>query len=285
MLLMKTLLFFLLFIGHLTAFEPFTAKITRDKVRMRLSPALDAPILREFSRNDLVVVTGETEEYFAVRPPVDQKAYVFRTFVIDGVVEGNKVNVRLAPDLEAPIIGQLNEKEKVEGVPCASNHKWLEITPPATVQFFVYKEYIEKLGDESLFVAVEEPKEEVIVFHESPFLVEEAPQKLSSPFEPNELALFESWRGLTDRTLEAFYKEQQESAKHLTGVIKPFTGEIFNKPGDFLLVNPISQVPIGYLYSTLVPLDSFVGSEVTVQASPRSNNNFALPAYAVLQVE
>ncbi len=275
----------LLFVTPLVAFEPFTGKITRDRVRMRLLPALDSAILKEFNKGEFVLVTGETEEYFAVKPSSEQKAYVYRTYILDGFVEGNQVNVRLAPDLEAPIIAKLQEKQKVDGVVCPSNTKWLEITPPENVQFYVYKDYIEKT--DSLLTEVQEKEEEPLSFETFTFQEVakedvETKQKINSPFAPQELALFETWKGTKELSLEEFYNEEKKRAKVVTGVVKPFTGEIYNKPGDFLLLNPISMVPIGYLYSTLVPLDDLVGKEVTLEVSSRNNNNFALPAYAVL---
>src|SRR5689334_11520447 len=79
------------------AFIPFTGKITRNKVRMRNQAHLDAKIVRELNKGDMIVVVGENEDFYAVQPPPDIKAYVFRTFVLDNLIEGNKVNVRLAP--------------------------------------------------------------------------------------------------------------------------------------------------------------------------------------------
>ena len=55
------------------------------------------------------------------------------------------------------------------------------------------------------------------------------------------------------------------------------------KPGDFVLRD--GDLPIGYLYSTQVNLDSLVGKRATLIVTPRPNNNFAFPAYYVLSVE
>ncbi|MGZ3733102.1 MAG: SH3 domain-containing protein, partial [Parachlamydiaceae bacterium] len=100
----------------LQSIEPFTGKITRNKVRMRLQPSLDALILRELSKDDLLSVVGESNEFYAILPPKDTKAYIFRTYVLDDIVEGSRVNVRLEPAIEAPVIAQLNSGDKVEGI-------------------------------------------------------------------------------------------------------------------------------------------------------------------------
>jgi hypothetical protein len=142
-------------------FVNFTGRVTRNKVRMRLQPSLDAPILRELLREDLLIVIGEADDFYAVKPPKDSKAYVFRTFVLDNKVEGNKVNVRLEPALEAPVIAQLNSGDEINGIISPVNSKWLEITPPASTRFYVCKEYVEKIGSPAVMAQIEKRREEV----------------------------------------------------------------------------------------------------------------------------
>jgi hypothetical protein len=133
------------------ALAAFTGKITKNKVRMRLQPNLDGYIVKELNPNDLVLVLGQNEEFYAVQPPADTKAYIYRTFVLDGVVEGSHVNVRLEPDLGSPIIVQLNSGAIVAGKSIPDNKKWLEIAPPTTARFYVAKEFVEKAGDPSMY--------------------------------------------------------------------------------------------------------------------------------------
>jgi hypothetical protein len=137
-----------------TSFSAFTGKVIKNKVRLRLQPNLDSMILREFQPNDLVVVVGENEEFYAINPPEDIKAFIFRTFVLDGFIEGNRVNVRLEPDLSAPVIAQMNTGDPVKGEISAQDKKWMEISLPASVQFYVAKEYVEKIGDASVYATL-----------------------------------------------------------------------------------------------------------------------------------
>src|ERR1700759_3607011 len=60
-------------------FEQFTGKITKNKVRLRLQANYEGPVLRELNQNDLVVVLNETEDFYAIQPPSDFRAYIFRT--------------------------------------------------------------------------------------------------------------------------------------------------------------------------------------------------------------
>lgn len=131
-------------------FTAFTGKILKSKVRLRLEPNLNSSVLRELNVNDLMLVVGETEDFYAVEPPADVKAYIYRTYVLDGIIEGNHVNVRLEPELSSPIIAQLNSGDPVKGTISQSDKKWMEIVPPSSTRFYVAKEYVEKVGNASL---------------------------------------------------------------------------------------------------------------------------------------
>lgn len=162
-------------------FKSFTGKITRNKVRMRLKPSLEAPILQELSQEDLVIVTGESDEFYAVKPPAEVKAYVFRTFVLDGVVEGNRVNVRLEPDTDAHVISQLNSGDQVVGTISPLNSKWLEISPPESTRFYICKEYVHAIGEPSLFTILTQRREDVDQILETSIIASQS--ELQKPYE------------------------------------------------------------------------------------------------------
>jgi hypothetical protein len=127
--------------------NPFTGKIKGRKVRMRLRPDLDSRIIKELSKNELVMIIGEKGDFWAVQAPAGTKAYIFRSFVLDNVVEGNRVNVRLEPSLDAPVIGHMSAGDKIENPTISPiNPKWFEIAPPPQTRFYIAKEYVEYVG-------------------------------------------------------------------------------------------------------------------------------------------
>lgn len=393
--------------------RPFTAKILRDKVRLRTQPNIEAPIVKELEKGDLFIVVGETEDFYAVQPQKNTKAYIFRTFVLDNQVEGSRVNVRLKPDLDSPVVAQLNSGDRVEGAISAQNNKWLEIAPPLSTRFFVSKDFLEKIGDASLLARLEQRQDEVKQLLTTTLQLAES--EFQKPFEniqletitnnlrtilqsyadfPKEVAQagtllkqiedkylkeklayleskaqnFQSWQssnhalitqiatqqdklaeletqlskkqqleiaetkkttqisfddpdvpparptvqqpisqGATSRmtawepteqglyaqwtkqngqhSLDSFYEVQREHAITLRGLIEPYQKPVKNKPGDYVLLNSFSNLPVAYLYSTQVNLQDYVGREITIQVSPRPNNNYAYPAYYVLAIE
>ncbi len=163
-----------------TDIAAFTGRVTKNKVRMRVQPNLDAKILKELAKDDLVVVVGESEDFYAIKPPSDTKGYVFRTFVLDNVIEGNRVNVRLEPELDGPIIAQLSSGDRVDGTISPLNSKWIEITPPSSVRFYIAKEYLEKIGDPDLMTRIQQRRSEVNSLLSTAYSMSQA--ELQKPF-------------------------------------------------------------------------------------------------------
>lgn len=161
-------------------FQAFTGKISKNKVRLRLQPSLDSPILRELAHGDLLVVIDENDDFYAVQPPADIKAYVFRTFVLDNTIEGNHVNVRLEPDLESPVIAQLNSGDKINGIISPLNSKWFEIPPPATTRFFVAKEFVDNVGDPTMLGRIQKRRDEANRLLEASYSISQT--ELQKPF-------------------------------------------------------------------------------------------------------
>ena len=131
--------------------QHFTGKVLKNRVRMRLQPSLDAYVFKEMGKDDLILVTGDAEGFYACMPPKGLKGYIFRTYVLDGVVEGTNVNVRLEPDTTAPVITQLHTGNAVRGTISPKSNKWLEIELPESVRFYVAKEFVSNSGGPQLF--------------------------------------------------------------------------------------------------------------------------------------
>lgn len=145
----------------LQSVEPFTGKVTKNKVRMRLQPNFDGQVIRELGKDQMVIVDGQADDFYAIRPMQDMKAYIYRTFVLDNVIEGTRVNVRLKPDLDSPVIAQLNSGDKVKGQIHNTNSKWMEINIPDAVHFYIAKEYLEKVGDVDHMARTEKRRNDV----------------------------------------------------------------------------------------------------------------------------
>lgn len=164
-----------------TSLNPFTGRVVKNRVRLRLLPSLDGNIMSELNQGTLLLIVGESDDFYAVEPPSGTKAYVFRTYVLDNVIEGSHVNVRLRPDTEAPVITQLNSGDRVQGIIDPSNNKWIEIAMPKSARLYVAKDYIEKAGDENFIAQYVQRQQEVnLLLNESQRMSQ---AELNKPFE------------------------------------------------------------------------------------------------------
>lgn len=370
-------------------FTPFTGKICKNKVRMRLAPTFDSPIIKQYDKGEMLIVTGEEEDFYLVQAPEDMKAYIYRTFVLDGVVEGNDVNVRLEPSTESFILTKVKQGEIVNGKVSSQNNKWLEINVPSSTKFFINKELIEKVGDQNYLVYHQKKKEELKkLFNQTLASIQKSEKenfqqidyegisnnlkKISSEYSefekekteadrllisfndnyakrkledlerrskefsdvaslqkeksrlskvindqkhelevlnkevctkkitkviasvgadvlsvwmPKEESLYEKWKAQKEGgSWEAFYNEQVTHSDTLVGKLELYQRKVSNKPGDYVLLNS-SNMPIAYLYSTMIDLKDHLGKKITINASKRPNNDFAYPAYFVLKIK
>jgi hypothetical protein len=166
-------------------FRPFTGKVKGKKVRLRLNADLESSVVKELNKSDLISVVGETGNFWAVEPPADVKAYVFRSFVLDNVVEGNRVNVRLEPSLDAPVISHLSSGDKVQGAVSSLNNKWLEIKLPSATRFYVAKDLVQSVGGPELKAQLDKKRTTVSHLFESASHL--AKTEMSRPFEEIDL--------------------------------------------------------------------------------------------------
>lgn len=143
-----------------TTSESFTGKVLGNKVRVRTGADLDSHIVYELFKEDLILVKNEKNGFYAIEPTEEIKGYIFRAYVLDNIVEASHVNIRLEPSTEAPIIGQLNLGDKVQGIISKHCTKWLEIDLPSTTVFYIAKEYVEKEGDASYYFTYLDRKKE-----------------------------------------------------------------------------------------------------------------------------
>lgn len=362
--------------------KPFTGKVSANKVRIRAKPDLESHIIRQVNKNELVLVVGEEGDFYCIEPPTGTKAYIFRSYALDNVIEANRVNVRLEPHADAPIIGQLEAGTKISSQVCPLNHKWLELPVPAGVHFYISKEFITHAGGPEYLANMENKKKQVneclslayataeaeckkhyeamapaqatelfqnIVrnFPDFPEAVQQAKEGLAhlketylnkkiafleakaelSPSTKQELitqhkeetqellvepisstedfwkrrmkstneqgpafwealeeSLYLSWNSFhSGKKVDDFYAEQRANAIILTGKIEPYTQQIKEKPGNYILKG--ADTPLAYLYSTHINLENYAGKTVQVLVAPRPNNHFAFPAYFVLAVE
>lgn len=197
-------------IQDIQPFQAFTGRVKGNRVRIRLQPNLDSVVLRQTPRGELFVVVGETDDFYAIAPPKEVKGYVYRTFVLDNIIEGNRVNIRLEPNVESPIIAQLNQGDRIEGQLYEANPKWMEISPPASTRFYINKDYIEPVGNANYLAQLEQRQSLVNQLLQDALVQVEMELKTSI-----ELSQFDTIKQNLNRIIAQFpdFPEQQTRAK------------------------------------------------------------------------
>ena len=356
------------------AIEAFTGKVTGSRVRVRLQPSLDGIILKELNQGELIIVTGEMDDFYAVKPETKCKGYIYRAYVLDNVVEANNVNLRLEPDVHAPILTQLGQGDSIKGTTCPENNKWLMVDLPDTVRFYIAKDFVANIGDVTLYKRTQMRRQQLASHLETvdkniqnelkkpfaeiqpvtfvndlkiivaqnqdlPELADKAQSliktiqeqylqlSLRKPLDTSKetaasghpsaqaqvasldapsvqgfaadirhlssFALEQQENTVLDQALrsgkienkDSFYAEELKNAQEISGQLVPYDRPVKNRPGDFMLVDAKTKVPVAYLYSNRQDLNQFAGQPVHLMVTPRPNHHFALPAYFVLEIK
>lgn len=162
----------------------FTGATVREKVRLRLQPDLNAKVIKDLGRGELMLIVGEDNGFYRVKPDPDQRAYVYTKYVNNGKISGERVNIRLQPDLESPILIQLATGDQVVATAPPSGN-WLEVSMPDPVVFYVAKEYIEKVGDANYLYNIRRNERELR--QQTEFASNMSKIELQKPFEEIDL--------------------------------------------------------------------------------------------------
>lgn len=293
------------------------AKIRGSKVRMRQKPTLDSPIIRQMQNGEAVFIGQEVEGFTEVFPSDEQKAYVFRTYILDNQVEGKKVNVRLAPSLKAPIVAQLSQGDRVEGRVSPESRKWLEIEMPISARFYIYSKYLELITEQEYQsivskkeIAAPSAQKEVQIAAAAPSAQPLAAaikpastkkEKLQPPkvqplstatakaMAPNnwteiENRHFESWKeSHPTRSFEEYERSQILAAHEKSGLLTRYDSKVINPPGDYQL--ELSTGGKIFIYSHKVDLSEYLDQHVRLLVLQRDAADFAWPAFVVVDVQ
>ena len=170
---------------NVVSFTPFTGKISGNRVRLRLEPNIDCRIVQEMENGSLLQIVDETADFYSVRPPEGMSAFVYRNYVNDNTIEGSQVNIRLAPNLDSPIIAQLNTGDTLGGVTPQEGSKWLKINVPSQVNFYIAKEYVENVGDLNYLTTLRRRSGEASALIQTAF--NNCQEELHKPFEEIDL--------------------------------------------------------------------------------------------------
>ncbi len=267
-------------------------------VNVRLKPHTEAPIIAHLNTGDKIEghVCSNNSKWMEIKAPASARFYVAKEYIenIGGPelksqnekrsVHGKQMleaSVALARselkksydriDLEkvtGPLKGLVEEFSDMPELASKANNELLSI------QESLLQKRINYLEDKARGI---EPQDETAQTSD------ELTEKMKL-WEPVEEALYLSWSSMNeDKNIEHYYEEQKLGAVAITGVVEFYETSSRNKPGDYLIKD--NNQTKACIYSTKIDLQKHIGKKVTVYGIERPNQNFAFPAYYVVEVE
>jgi hypothetical protein len=156
--------------------EVLKIRVTGDRVSLRARPDLNGDLLDRAMRGEEMVCLEKTNGWVAVQAPGSLDFWVASEYVVNGVIQAEKLNVRSGPSLNYSVVAVLSKGEVVSLR--GEFNEWLKIAPPQGSRVWIsedFVEYIEPPKPEPMIETIPEPE----------LVVEPAPEpEIISPAEP-----------------------------------------------------------------------------------------------------
>ena len=115
---------------------------------MRTDSTINSEIIMKLNKNDAVLVTRESYDWYKIALPKQAACYIFSKFISamdekTGVVTSENVNVRLNPNTKSAILGKLKKGQSVNLINFANN--WYVIEPTQECYGWIHKTAVKTL--------------------------------------------------------------------------------------------------------------------------------------------
>ena len=282
--------------------------VEANNVNVRLGPDTHTPILCQLSQGDHIAgtVCPENNKWLVVELPETIRFYVAKDYVVNvgdpGLfkrTQARKQQVATRLDVvdrgiqeelsksfdDIQLVSYVNELKTI----VAQNQDLPELAGRAQALLkSTQEQYLQlSLGRPSTVAKDEQPSTQTTDSKAIAMTIQDAPRRLvSTSLEQQEEGFVEqALRSGKVANKQAFYAEALKNAQEIEGQLVPYDRPVKNRPGDFMLVDGKTKVPVAYLYSCSIDLHPLAGQVVHLAVAPRPNHHFALPAYIVLDVQ
>ena len=113
---------------------------------LRAAPSLEAGVLDRAMRGDVFKELGRTNEWVAVEAPEYVDAWVSESYLTNGVVIPNRLNVRSGPNRNYAVLTVVEEGTKLEELD--RFHSWVKVAPPMGSRVWIHVDYTESVPSE-----------------------------------------------------------------------------------------------------------------------------------------
>jgi hypothetical protein len=282
--------------------------VEANNVNVRLGPDTHTPILCQMSQGDHITgtVCPENNKWLVVDLPETIRFYVAKDYIVNigdpGLfkrTQARKQQVATRLDVvdrgiqeelaksfdDIQLVSYVNELKTI----VAQNQDLVELASRAQALLkSTQEQYLQlSLGRTSTAAKNGQPSTVTTDSKAIAMVTPDLPRRLvSASLEQQEEGFIEqALRSGKVANKQDFYVEALKNAQEIEGQLVPYDRPVKNRPGDFMLVDGKTKVPVAYLYSCSIDLHSLAGQIVHLAVAPRPNHHFALPAYVVLDVQ
>lgn len=142
----------------LSAEEIRKGTVQAEKLRMRSKPGTKFEVVGQLKKGDAVKVVEEKEGWLKIVAPESTEAWISSKFVVNGIITGDRINVRAGPSVAYNNFGKLNKGDKVDVVEI-KDKVWAKIKGSPKLHVWVSSSYV-KL--EPLMVARDDEKNKAL---------------------------------------------------------------------------------------------------------------------------
>jgi hypothetical protein len=152
---------------HAQTNEVLKIRVTGDRVSLRAKPDLNGDLLERAMRGEEMVCLEKTNGWVAVQAPESLDFWVAGEYVVNGVIQPEKLNVRSGPSLNYSVVAVLSKGDTVSLR--GEFNDWLKIAPPQGSKVWISEDFVE-------FIEPPRPEPIIETIPEPELVVEPAPE-------------------------------------------------------------------------------------------------------------
>ncbi len=146
-------LFWLPLIGATLVFADEHGEVIKDRINVRADSTITAQTICMLKKGETVEIAGEKFDWYSIILPKDFTAYLSKHYVDviaakRGKINATRVNLRLKPSLEAPLVGTVEENSLVTIV--GKNGDWYQVKAYPYARGWVNKHFIASHGERAV---------------------------------------------------------------------------------------------------------------------------------------
>jgi len=124
---------------------PFVAQVTSDTLNVRAGQSKNFEEVCQLQKGDSIIVVEKSYSWYKIKLPSQAKSFINAEYVqllndAQGIVTGDRVNVRAGANVNSTIIGQLVRDDKVQIF--EKLDKWYRIAPTQASFGWVLEDYV-----------------------------------------------------------------------------------------------------------------------------------------------